>query len=165
MAVSIKLQGVDFLQKQMKAYGPDVSKRAGDTGVREGAKLMARSLRNAAPRRSGRLRKQIGFKYYKKTGWAKVGLRRGKAETNLLAYYKTLEFGRRPYAKRSNGASYEGSPPLHPFFAKTYARLAPSVSQHVIDKATEAVFYEAQKVYQRSRVDQSRYGFRQGRVR
>lgn len=156
MAVSIKLQGVEFLQKQMKAYGPDVSKRAGDTGVREGAKMMARSLRNAAPRRTGRLRKQIGFKYYKKTGWAKVGFRKGRAESQLLGYYKTLEFGRRPYSKRSNGASYAGSPPLNPFFAKQYARLAPSVSQHVIDKATEAVFYEAQKVYQRGRTNASR---------
>lgn len=164
MAVSIKLQGVDFLQKQMKAYGPDVSQRAGDTGVREGAKLMARSLRNSAPRRTGKLKKQIGFKYYKKTGWAKVGLRKGRGESNLLAYYKVLEFGRRPYSKRSNGASYAGSPP-HPFFAKTYARLAPAVSQHVIDKATEAVFYEAQKVYQRGKTDASRYGFRQGRVK
>ena len=159
MAVSIKLEGTDFLLKQMKAYGPDVSKRAADTGVREGAKLLARQLRNATPRRTGRLRKQIGFKYYKKSGFAKVGLRKGKGESQLLAYYKTLEFGRRPHKR---GA---GTAPMNPWVGKVAARMAAPVTQHIVDKATEAVFYEAQKVYQKSRTDLSRKGFRQGRVK
>ena len=161
MTMTFKLDGVDFLQEQMKRFGPEVTRRAGDQGTRKAARFLARSLRNATPRGpTGLFRRSIGFKYYRRTGWAKVGLRKPKTESKLAFYYKTLEYGRSPYRKRGRkgGAyfNYDGSSAMKPFFGRTVSRLAPAVSQKMIDETTEALFTEAVKVYQRNLLRNSR---------
>lgn len=157
MTMRFKLDGVDFLQSEMQKFGPKISRAAGDQGTRAAARMMARQLRNAAPRGdTGTLRKSIGFKYSKKTGWAKVGLQktRGIKGSGIPFYYKTLEFGRKPYIRR--GHRYEGTSAMKPFFGKTVARLAPSASQKMIDETLSALYNESRKVYQRNLLSNSR---------
>lgn len=157
MAVSIKMDGVDFLIQEMNKYGPEVSRKAADQGTRAAARMLARHLRNEAPRgETGTLKKSIGFKYYPKTGWAKVGLRRtrGKKGSGVPYYYKTLEFGRRPHTRK--GSAVAGTPPLRPFFEKTATRLFPQISRFMLEKTQEAVYDEARKVWQRNLTRQSR---------
>lgn len=161
MTMRFKLDGVDFLQAEMQKFGPKISRAAGDQGTRAAARMMARALRNAAPRGpTGLLRRSIGFKYYKKTGWAKVGLRRPKSEPKLAFYYKTLEFGRKEHMKRGKRGGgyyrYEGTSAMKPFFGRTVARLAPAASQKMIDETLGALYNESRKVYQRNLLSNSR---------
>jgi len=134
---NIELEGADFLLKQMKAFGPTVEKKATKTGVGKAARKMARNIRNAAPKQSGRLRRQIGVKVGRK-GIAWVGLRKGKGESQFLGYYKTLDFDN----KRGKA--------FNPWFLKAAEASSDEAADMIIKETTIALYAEATKVYKRS---------------
>lgn len=155
--LSMKLVGADFLAKQMKAFGPTVSKKAAKTGLRKAGLELRKALWREAPRRGNpsKLKKSIGLKSYGK--WKNpsvfVGLRKAKGESRGLWYYRTLE------VDHARGKAY------NPFFEKTYNRHRRRIAKYIVSGTTKAIYTEANKVYQKSKTDQSRYGFRKGRVR
>jgi hypothetical protein len=134
---NIELQGADFLLKQMKAFGPTVSKKATKTGIRKAANKLARTLRNAAPSRTGTLKKQIKAKIGKR-GIAWVGLRKGRGETQVLFYYKVLDMD----SARGKAVA--------PWFLKAAEASAKETSDTIIRETTKALYSEAAKVYERS---------------
>lgn len=127
----MKLAGIDALLKDMKAFGPTVAKKGADAGVRKAAQMLRKRLRHAAPRKSGVLRKSIGYKYSRRSGKAWVGLRE-------RFYYKTLEMN------TAKGA------PTHPFFEKTWNAHRKEAAQMIVDEARKALYTEAGKVMARS---------------
>lgn len=134
---NVELQGADFLLKQMKAFGPTVEKKATKTGVGKAARKMAKNIRNAAPKNTGRLRRQIGAKVGR-TGIAWVGLRKGKGETQVLGYYKTLDFDHK------RGKAY------NPWFLKAAEASTNEAADTIIKETTKALYSEASKVHKRS---------------
>ena len=134
---NIELQGADFLLKQMKAFGPTVEKKATKTGISKAARKMAKRIKSAAPKRFGRLRRQIGAKVGKR-GIAWVGLRKGRGESQVLSYYKTLDFDHK------RGKAYS------PWFLKAAEDAADEASDTIIKETTIALYAEATKVYKRS---------------
>lgn len=154
---SMKLNGVDFLQQQMKAFGPSVSKAAAKSGLRRSALELRKEMWKAAPKRSSQspLKRSIGMKFYGrwKNPSAFVGLRKIRGESQGFWYYRTLEFD------HARGKAY------NPFFEKTWQRYKRRTAQRIIKSVTKALYTEAEKVYQKSLRDQSRYGQRQGRVK
>ena len=98
--MSIELNGVQLLQKELMRFGPVVAKKGRDTGIRTAAVHMRRELKAAAPRgKTGELKKNIGYKYSRKSGKAWVGLRprtkrKGYGTKGGVFYYKVLDFGR-----------------------------------------------------------------------
>ena len=134
---NVELEGADFLLKQMKAFGPTVSKKATKTGLGKAARQMARSIRNAAPKRTGRLRRQIGVKVGR-NGMAWVGLRKGRGESKILYYYKTLDLD------HAKGKAYS------PWFLNAVEAAASQASDTIVSETTKALYAEATKVYKRS---------------
>lgn len=156
MTESMKLQGVDFLREAMEKFGPTVSEKAQKTGVRRAAVLVRRAFVKAAPKgKSGNLRKSIGYKTYGKKGHkqAYIGLRKRRGESRGRWYYRTLE------VDHARGKAY------NPFFAKAWDGVKEEAAQTIIGATTKAIYTEATKVYRKSQQDQSRYGFRRGRVK
>lgn len=134
---NVELQGADFLLKQMKAFGPTVEKKATKTGLGKAARKMAKNIRNAAPKNTGRLRRQIGAKVGR-VGVAWVGLRKGKGETQVLSYYKTLDFDHK------RGKAY------NPWFLKAAEASSNEAADTIIKETTKALYSEASKVHKRS---------------
>lgn len=137
--MGIELKNVDFLIKQMNAFGPTVAQRAADAGIRGAARMAARDLKKAAPRGpSGNLRRAIKMKYSKKMKTAFIGLRSAPGERGVRFYYKTLEF------------QTKLGPPRNPFMEKEYESQSRKYAQYVIDNTTTALYEEAAKVYRRT---------------
>ena len=154
---SMKLNGTDFLSKQMKAFGPTVAKAAAKTGLRKAGLELRKQIWRAAPKRGNpsKLKKSIGLKSYGR--WKNpsvfVGLRKAKGETRGLWYYRTLE------VDHKRGKAY------NPFFEKTYNRHRRRLAKFIVSGTIKSLYTEAEKVYAKSVADQSRYGQRRGRVR
>ena len=156
--MTMQLQGADFLSQQMKAFGPTVAEAAGKRGVAKAAQLVRKEMwKRMPPKRSGRLKRSIGYKTYGRRGGgaksAYVGLRKIRGESKGRWYYRTLEF---PHKR---GAAY------NPFFVDAWEATKDQASQLIVDATLKALYTEATKVYRKSLSDQSRYGFRQGRRR
>lgn len=129
----MKLNGADVLLKEMKAFGPTVSKKAGDAGVRRAAMFLRREFRRAAPRETGTLRKAIKYKYSRRLGKAWVGLRE-------RYYYKTLEFD-----------SARGQA-MRPFMERAWDKDKRGVADLIIRETRKALYVEAGKVAARTRM-------------
>lgn len=135
---NLYLQGASELKKIMDALGPEISKRAGVTGVRKGAMIMRRALKSASPRVSGRLSKQWRYK--------KLRARRGSLSVayvvNLRAYhfYETLEWGNKRVEK-----------PTHPFAEREMNRTKHQAMAAIVAGTRTALAYEAGRAYQRSK--------------
>lgn len=131
----LTLNGADVLLKEMKAFGPTVAEKATVTGLRKASRLLAkefkRSVPNSTGRSTGRLRRQIKYKVSRRAKKAWVGLRKGRGETNILYYYKTLEFGR------------DGGPPLAPFMALAWNDVRASAADLIIEETRKALYVEA----------------------
>ena len=154
MTQSMKLQGADFLSKQMKEFGPTVAERAGRKGVAKAAQLVRRSVRQASPPGgTGMLKKALLYKTYgRKQGTSKtayVGLRKIKGESRGRWYYRTLEF------------SHQRGAPYNPFFEDAWESSKKQAAQIIVDATTTALYVEATKVYQKS-LRQSRNRGRRG---
>jgi hypothetical protein len=109
--------------------------------------------RKGQKRQPGTLKKQIGYKVYKRRALAFVGLRKARSESQGLWYYRTLEF------KHARGAGYA------PFFVDAVENSKEQAVDEVMKATLKGIYTEAGKVFARSKADQSRYGFRKGRVR
>lgn len=135
----MELKGAKELADQLKKFGPKVSRKAADKGVRKAALYARREFKAAAPRRSGQLRKAIKFKYSVKSGRAWIGLRE-------RYYYKTLEYGRK------------GGSPMHPFFARAWRRIRRKVASTIVEETRTALYEEAGLEYIRSKARNNRRG-------
>lgn len=165
MAETMRLVGADFLAKELKKFGPEVEKKAAVRGVRKGAQIIRREMwrlmrlrtgtkdRKGRSRQPGTLKKQIGYKVYRRSATAYVGLRKARSESKGLWYYRTLEF------KHKRGDGYS------PFFVDAVNNSKEKAVDELMAATLKGVYTEAGKVYAKSKSDQSRYGFRRGRVR
>ena len=152
----MQLQGADFLRQQMEKFGPTVSAKAQKKGVSRAAVLVRRAFIKAAPEgKTKNLKQSIGYKTYGKKGHkqAYIGLRKRRGEQRGRWYYRTLE------VDHKRGRAY------NPFFAKAWDEVKEEAAQTIIGATTKALYTEATKVYKRSLQDQSRYGYRRGRVK
>jgi hypothetical protein len=95
------------------------------------------------------LRSAVGKKPANK-GKAWVGLRKIPGEKRALSYYATLESGRAGYASKRRGA-VKGSPPMRPFFARTWNAQRGAVGRILVEETGRALAYEAGKAYARSK--------------
>lgn len=162
---SMKLQGADFLAKELKKFGPEVERKAAIIGVRKGAQIIRREMwrlmrlrtgskdRKGQKRQPGSLKKSIGYKVLRKIPVAFVGLRKPRSESKGLWYYRTLEFN------HQRGQAYA------PFFEDAVENSKKQAVDEVMSATLKGIYTEAGKVYARSKADQSRYGFRRGRVK
>lgn len=168
--MSIELNGVQLLQKELMRFGPVVAKKGRDTGIRRAAVHMRRELKAAAPRgKTGELKKNIGFKYSRKSGKAWVGLRPRKARKGYgtqggVFYYKVLDFGRPDYVRKVRGPM-PASGPLRPWFVRAAKAASPEAAQIVIDYTLKGIYQEAGKVYARSKRSNDMKGKFSGRRR
>jgi len=143
--VGLELQNVDFLLKQIAAFGPTVGEKASDAGIRSTARVVLRDMKKASPPGgTGQLRRGLKMRYSKKMKAAFIGLRTATGDKQPRFYYKTLEFGTKL------------EPARNPFMEKTYERNAQKYSQMVIDKTIESLYSEALKVYKRTTLQNSR---------
>jgi len=138
---SMELIGALELEKELKAFGSKVAKRAANSGTRKAAMHLRRAFKAAAPRVTGTLRKSLTYRYYPRSGVALVGLRKtpGDANAKIRYYYKTLEFGRK------------GGRPLNPFFAKTWNKNKRKAARIMVKETRIALYEEAGKEFIRSK--------------
>lgn len=144
-----QLDGADFLLKKMEDFGPTVSKKARDQGIRKALVIMRRGIKAKAPVGTGRLRQNIGFRYSRKSGLGWVGLRprkkyTGKGRSGGLNFYKTLDFGR------------QGGGPLNPWFLDAVEGVKDPAVSTVIKETTAALYSESVKIYRSSRARNQR---------
>lgn len=138
MANEIHLQGAAEINRIMKAFGPDVSKKAGIVGVRRGAVIMRRALAKASPKVSGTLRKTWRYK--------KLRSRRNSKYVAYVInlrdrhYYETLEFGNKRVSK-----------PTHPFAQRAADDAKLQVLATIMAGTKTALTVEAGKAFVRSK--------------
>lgn len=157
----IELKGFDALRAELKKFPEKVQARAVQTGVRKAASNLRTAMRRGAyakiltkdRKRTNKLRYSIRSAVGKRPqykGKAWVGLKLAPGETKVLSYYKTLERGRKAYTSKRRG-SVRGSPPLKPFWERTWQSQRAAVREILIRETQKAIAYEAGKAYARSR--------------
>lgn len=127
----MKLEGAQELMRELAKFGPRVEQNASAKGLRKAGQYLNKEFKRAVPKRTGLLRKSLGYKYSRRSRRVYVGLRKN-------FYYKTLEFGR------------EGGAPLNPFFERVYDQHKAAAAQLIVNETRKAVYYEAGRVYARS---------------
>ena len=145
----MQLVGVQEIKALFAEYPARVVELAARTGLRQSAKVLRNHLRDAAPRRTGKLEQAINYKRARgrnkfspryKVGLQKirgdVGKKGGPAKVRY--YYKTLEF------------QSERGPAMHPFFQATYDAHRRDVAQLIIDETRKAVYSEAGKIHRKT---------------
>ena len=100
MNVTFDVHGLDDIERKLKALGGRAAERALSSGLRAGAAVIVREARKRAPKRTGKLRKNIySFKIKKKNRTHAVeygvGVRvKGKPKDPKNAFYWSfIEFG------------------------------------------------------------------------
>jgi len=170
----LEISGLDQLKAELKKFPEAVQMRATQTGVRKASAKLRTALRRGAYakiakgyKRTNRLRQAIRSAVGKRPqykGKAWVALKQVPGEKRTRHYYKVLEAGRKPYQRyaltagkggalkrRRVGGKYAGSPPMKPFWDKTWRANAGAVIQIMIVETQKAIAYEAGKAYARSR--------------
>jgi len=171
--ISIKLVGAAALAEQLKAFPAAVQARAVNMGVKAGARILTAHMRRLAysgpskTRGKGRkgftktLRKAIRFSAGKPkanritAGKAWVGLKTIRGESKARNYYRVLEYGRKPYSRKS-GAAYKGSPPMRPFFKRAWNDKGAAVGQAIVNGTKIAIAKEAGRALAKSRAGRRR---------
>jgi hypothetical protein len=156
----VTIHGLEALIAELKKFPEAVQARATQTGVRKASAKLRTAFRQAAYaklvkgyRRTNRLRNSIRSAVGKKArykGKAWVGLKVAPGESKVLSYYKTLEFGRKAYTGKRRGA-VAGSPPLKPFWAKTWTTNRAGAQQIMVEETKRALAFEAGKAAGRAR--------------
>lgn len=144
---SIQLVGVDELKKLLETYPAKVALTAQKRGLTRGAARLRTYFRAAAPKKSGKLRKDIKYKTAEGSKGSKVIV-----GVMNLHYYKVLDEGRKPYKRRSQGGKmYAGSPPMRPTnFSSVWYSKRESIAQLIIDEAKKAVYQEAANIHSKT---------------
>lgn len=86
MDVQIKLSGLKEAQRALYAYSQQLGDRVVIASLRQGANLVARAVRAAAPRRTGRLRRGVVVK--------RSRIHNGRRSAASLGLYLTLRKGK-----------------------------------------------------------------------
>lgn len=145
----MQLVGAAQVHALLVAYPKAVAAAATRTGLRKSARALRAYLVQAAPERTGKLRKAINVKRMrprdKTSARMKVGLQaiRGDSgskggRSKIRYYYKTLEFD-----------SARG-PAMHPFFLNTWNSHREEIAQMIVEQTRVAVYSEAAKVHRRT---------------
>lgn len=135
MPNEIKLQGARELKAIMDELGPNISRRAGVRGVRKGANIMKKALKDASPSVTGTLKKEWQTKKLRQKSNGVAFIVRLKRRH----YYKTLEFP----TKRG--------PAMNRFVESTMNRSKHQVMATVMAATKTALSYEAGRAYARSK--------------
>ena len=116
MPASLKLDGLKEINKKFTALGQKVVNKVSRDALREGAKVMRKEMRAAAPKGdSGRLRRSIKYKIKGKKGnfRARVGIIKGKDKKQHAYYAYFVEYGTKEHripsetvGARKNKAKY-----------------------------------------------------------
>jgi HK97 gp10 family phage protein len=156
---AVQILGVEQLKRELSKFPEAVQARAVQAGVRKAAGKLRTALRRAAysqmkvrdRKRTNKLRQAIRSAVGKRgtnKGKAWVGLKKVPGESRIRFYYKTLEFGRKPYSKKGRG-KYAGSPPMKPFWRTTVNATSGETMRILIEETQRAIAYEAGKAYGR----------------
>lgn len=157
-----RLVGADLLKRELALFPERVQTAAIESGVRKGAGILRTALRRQAysgPAKTPAgftrtlrraLTSAVGKRRSKNAGKAWVGLKKIKGEARARNYYRVLEFGRKPY-KRKSGAAYAGSPPMRPFFEAAWLAKREEVANAIVAGTRVALAKEAGKVWGRTR--------------
>lgn len=126
---TIELVGAGYLKREMSKFPSRIKQRAIKTGYRKAAQKYRTFLRRAAPRRSGTLRKDIGYK--------KVGNSYRVGVMNRF-YYNLLEY------------RYGDKGEYNPWFEDASEQFAGPVLDLMVAEMEKALYYEAGKLYRRT---------------
>ncbi|MCP4100460.1 MAG: HK97 gp10 family phage protein [Lentisphaerae bacterium] len=94
--IDLKVSGIDEVNKALYSYSQQLGDKVILKALREGAKIVQKEARNRAPRRTGKLRRNIVVKnsqiYSKRRNAYKLGVylsinKKGKASDRRNAYY------------------------------------------------------------------------------
>jgi len=159
----LAVRGLDTFKGELNDFPEKVQDRAIKSGVVKAAASIRTALRRAAysaPPKTKRgftrtlwqaLRSSVGRAGGPKAGKGWVGLKKIKGEGKARNYYRTLEFGRNAYTKKT-GAHYRATrKPLRPFFARAAEGAASNAAQILIDQTRIALAREAGRVAGRTR--------------
>lgn len=156
----VTISGLEELKKELAQFPDKVQARAVQTGVRKASSKLRTALRRAAYakvvrgyRRTNRLRQAIRAAVGKRPqfkGKAWVGLKKVPGESRVRYYYKVLEQGRKAYTGRRRG-KVKGSPPMKPFWDKTWRANAAAILEIMLTETAKAIAFEAGKAYGRSK--------------
>lgn len=141
---SIKLVGVEELQKMLTEYPAKVALTAQKRGLTRGAARLRTYFRAEVPKESGKLRKSISYRTVKGSKGSKVIV------GTPLHYYKVLDQGRKPYKRRSQGGKmYAGSPPMGrgTGFYRVWLSKREDIAQMIIDETKRSLQQEAAKIH------------------
>lgn len=161
MSAKVEIHGLAALREQLKEFPAKLQARAINTGVRKAATQLRTAMRRAAYaaplakgyKRTNKLRQSLRSAVGKKganKGRAWVGLKKIPGQKQALSYYSTLEFGRNAYAGKRRGA-VKGSPPMRPFFARTWTAQRGRIGAVLVEETGRALAYEAGKAYGKSK--------------
>jgi hypothetical protein len=148
--ISIQLAGVEELKKLLETYPEKVALKAQKRGLTRGAARLRTYFRAAAPKKSGKLRKDIKYKTALGSAGSKVIVGISKRH-----YYKVLDIGRQPYEKSAKRGGkkyrYAGSPPMRPtYFADVWYSKRESIAQLIIDETRTALYQEAANIHSKT---------------
>lgn len=148
MSQPVELKGAIELEKILESLAPRVSRRVTKAGMSKAGGRLRTAMRRDAPRGpSGRLKKTIGLKRYRKIPKIKIGLygktpgdgkQAGKYD-GIRYYYKTLDYD------SARGAA------LNPWFHASAERHGDGARQIVVNETIKAVYVEAGKSYAKSK--------------
>lgn len=175
----VDIAGLAALKAELQKFPEALQARATQTGVRKASAKLRTALRRGAYakvakgyKRTNKLRQAIRSAVGKRPqfkGKAWVALKQVPGEKRTRHYYKVLEVGRKPYQryamtlyryKRSTktamkrrrvGGKYAGSPPMKPFWDKTWRANGAAVLAIMVTETQRAIAYEAGKAYARSK--------------
>jgi hypothetical protein len=138
--IKITVEGDKELVAFLNAAHDEAVLIAAQEAAMAGAVRARTLLRRAAPRgANSRTRIKAGWPRLSDVLRAKGGDRAPIAFAGIIGrgpyYLKVLDQGRKPYKKR-NGASYAGSPPMHPWWDAAVASLGPQVTDVMSKKLT-----------------------------
>jgi len=160
MMAACRLDGLPELRETLKKFPEALQARAVQTGVRKASAKLRTALRRGAYakmakgyKRTNKLRMSLRSAVGKKPkfkGKAWVGLKKAPGESKVLHYYKTLDRGRKGYTSKRRG-KVAGSPPLKPYFEKTWQAVRGTIESIMIEETKRAIAFEAGKAFGRAK--------------
>jgi hypothetical protein len=155
--VTVQVKGAVELAELLKQLPEKAALKASRTGLSKSAARLRTYIRRSVPRKSGKLRAAIRSAVARKSPTAFVKLGKIKGESKIRFYYKTLEYGRKAYARKKvlgiwGGGNYAASPQMAThFFNYAFARHRSEISQMVVVETRKAIFKESARLATRMR--------------
>lgn len=152
--VSLSMEGIEQLTRNLQEIGTKVAKRGPSAAVRAGGSAIVKEMRMRAPVETGSLKKSIGqkVKNYRRAGVvaAIIGARSKRYETrrgmrNPAYYAHLIELGVKPHRLGRRGGVHPGFN-ARPFMRPAWDAAAPRAREAVIDKMKDTLAKEAAAV-------------------